>query len=372
MRPPSCLCALLLAISFNIDSAKAEYTFTRITDNSVNQFVRAGSINNVGQVAFWTQNSSGRHAIGLWNQNQSTITDVATAANPPGGSGDKESLGRQPGINNLGHVAYEQTLSPSPGTVSRSLKVYDGGSTRTELSGSTTIGDPLIADTGRIAFAFGGSVNFRGGGGPNGSFGTGSLIGMTDSGKIAFGQGRAIKVGTTDSDLEEIPLTSSQLLSRMGGVSESGTVAFRASDNTLPNDGVNIYTGVVNQPPVIIAGAEDYGNFSSGMVSINNSDTVMFVARGGSTRGGGLYTTLAGLDSPVLAFGDSLDGGVISALAVSADAISDTNDITFWARFEDGREALYYGQFTAVPEPNSILTLVAANTMLVLLRRRRA
>src|SRR5262249_5543687 len=82
----------------------------------------------------------------------------------------------------------------------------------------------------------------------------------------------------------------------------------------------------------------------------------------------GLYASVAGTLSKVIAVNDPLDGSTVADLSISPSAFDGTRT-TFWAGLGNGSSGVYLA-VVPVPEPTAVLGAAAAAGLLVALRRR--
>ncbi len=344
---------------------RADYVFLRMKDITSNQALQSPSLNDSRQAVYWARDNQSVHTIDLWDRNLGTSTNIVTASRQSTGT-INESLSGRPAVNDLGQVAYLRTQSNVSG-VTKALEVRNNTVSQTywTTSANADYNISQISNTGRVVYSettsavpstttvFTADAN-----GSRQNFGRGSsLPGINAANEIAFTQERQILIGNSPSNLQSIPLTGTMQVQASVAVNDSGKVAFIAADSSLVNSGYNVYTGQAGSAPVMVASADGFGSLSSTLVSINGHGELLFIGTVGVVRG--IYSTAKGLDSPIIKVGDSLDGSIVTGLSVSADAFNDFRDIGFLATLQDGRNGVYYGELTAVPEPSaSVLFLI--------------
>jgi hypothetical protein len=352
---------LVLAVVLVTGSARAEYLFIKVVDSPTSNSLISPYINNVGQVAYWSLDALGRHTVNFWDSATGATTNVFTASLPPSGT-NNESLSFRPSLNDLGQVAYAFRES-GVGGVTQSLRVWNSTSntTQTYLSLNSSIGDPTIGDNGTLAYSRANSgtpttsnaysVNASGSVQDFGRTGS-PFPSINASGNLAFGQGaNAIVVGSSPSNSQSI-VAPNFLIGPGIAISDSGTVAFTAVDNSSAVTSSSVYTASVGSAPTLVASGADFQGLASGVVSINSANNLAFLGTPvGGTRG--LYSTAQGLSTPIIRVGDAFDGSIVTGLGMGIHGLNDALNVAFLATLQDGRTGIYFG-VVAVPEPSSL------------------
>lgn len=169
---------------------------------------------------------------------------------------------------------------------------------------------------------------------------------------------------------------------------DDGAVAFsgsRSDPETFETLEAGIYTSVGGELNVV-------ADFNTSVPDSNaefcqfdpffsfNQGSVVFGGSGcdpvtGEFLVGGIYTDLGGSLVKVVDFDDFLDGKKIaSGLFVGNEALS-SNSIPFWVRFNDGSDGIYLADLSpaeTVPEPTSVVGLLAVGALGLVSRRKRS
>ena len=378
---PYWISSLLLMLGFAtiIGDARlvADYTFTRMADTATSQAYQAPSINNARQAAFWRNDNSSVHRIDRWDQNSGTLTNLVTASRSTNDS-NPEFLSSRFGFNDLGQVAFLRTQSNVGGVIKSLESSGDlGGHVYWTTSSASSFHVSMISNSARVVYSettnsvpsttnvltidTNGSMQ---------NFGRGSIApSINASNQIAFIQERRLQLGSSPSNIQFISLSTTMLPQNAVALNDSGKMAFIAADFSLANSGYNLYSGEIGSGLVMVASANQFSDLSSTNPSINNLGDLLFAGSVGGTRG--IFSTAAGLSTPLIKVGDSLDGSIVTGLSVSTDAINNQRDIAFLATFQDGRTGVYYGSLAAVPEPSSLLLVMLGGAVYGLNKKRK-
>jgi len=115
--------------------------------------------------------------------------------------------------------------------------------------------------------------------------------------------------------------------------------------------------------------ADASGPFSAfGPASINNLGTVAFVAAL-DTGAIGIFTGVDPVTDKVIMSGDALDGSTLIALNFFEEGFNDSGQVVFHASFADGRQGIYRADPQAVPEPGTVVLLLAGMAGIAAARR---
>jgi len=160
------------------------------------------------------------------------------------------------------------------------------------------------------------------------------------------------------------------------GIHETGsTPVWRSIPGQLRVGGLYVVSGCGGNaifsgdggPITTIADAS--GPFSAfGPASINNLGTVAFVAAL-DTGAIGIFTGVDPVTDKVIMSGDALDGSTLIALNFFEEGFNDSGQVVFYASFADGRQGIYRADPQAVPEPGTVVLLLAGMAGIAAARR---
>ncbi|XZE34955.1 DUF7453 family protein [Pirellulaceae bacterium SH501] len=348
-----------------------------MADTTTGKAYQSPSINNARQAVFWSNDDSSVHRIDRWDQNSGTLTNLVTATRSTNAT-NPEFLDARVGFNDLGRVSFLRTQSNVGGVLKSLESAGDlGGQVHWTTSSASSFNVSGLSNSGRIVYTETTSsspattnvwtIDING---SKQSFGRGSLApAINASNEIAFIQQDRLQLGSSPSNIQSISLPSSMLPQNSVAVNDSGKMAFIAVDYNSAISGYNLYSGQIGSGLTMVASANQFTDLSSTTPSINNLGDLLFTGSLGGTRG--IFSTATGLSSPIIKVGDALDGSIVTSLSVSTDSINDFRDIAFVAMIQDGRTGVYYGTFSAVPEPSSLLLVLLGGAAYGWNRRKR-
>jgi len=153
-------------------------------------------------------------------------------------------------------------------------------------------------------------------------------------------------------------------------INDEGAVAFKAP---LDAGGYGVFT---SDSGVITTVADTQGPFSGfENIALNNEGTVAFTA---SLKGGGegIFTGADPISDKVIALGDQLFGSTVSSLSFSYKGFNNAGQIAFAAGFTDGTTGIFRADpelkpAKSVPEPASVLGLLAVGALGIIQRHKR-
>jgi hypothetical protein len=348
------IAAALLAVVAASAHAAPAYKFDKIVD-SVQGLNPDGcaAINGEGEVAFKAVNDL---FVGtIFRATGRTLTTIADD------TGELGFLGRNPSINDLGHVSFAARVDDG----SEAILTGSGGPlttiARTEPGEfNFFVFDTSLNDAGQVAFSaeldnFDEGL-FVGSGGPvttvyldSTSDFAGSLArpSINDAGEIAFEEdldngtdvislftgGRFV---TIVDDRGRINATSDPQLNN------GGVVAFNAALDNLER---GVFTQGRRGPLTTVADSSGPLSFFSFFgPSINHSGQVAFGASL-DTGESGIFTGPDPVADGVIVTGDRLMGSTVVSVTVCSEGLNNAGEIAFVAQLEDGRR----GVFVATP-----------------------
>ncbi len=161
------------------------------------------------------------------------------------------------------------------------------------------------------------------------------------------------------------------------------TVAFRGGDYTETSGAWGIYTVTGGQITTAATGAKGGalrgGTFTYFTPPLLVGDAPVFYAdysNGGSIFGGGLFTSLSGVLTPIIQLGDSLFGSTVTRVSAILPQDSDGNTLGFTYTLANGRNGIATTTLASVAVPEAGAGTLAAFAfpalgMIGLARRRR-
>ncbi len=324
-----------VAVWFGITHlANADFLFQRIVDTSTTGSLFAGSVNNSGQVAYWSRTGS-IDEIRVWNAQTLTTQTIATADTSSG-----NFLNFRPSINNLGVVAHGAN-SLTLGNRAFTTVVATGQSTQVATSGNS-IDYVAVNDRGTVAYVTNSVVWVRPTLGPT------TTPGNSQSIVVLNNNDQVLRWGGTSMVLDSTPVNSlSTFVYSFPSMNDAGQIAYVGQDNNTTNP-VSLYVDTLATSPVMVVDGNQFTSLSSFRPAINNQGSIAFLG----ARAGVLGMYLNGQN--VISVGDALDGSTVTSLGFATQALNDSDQISFVANLADGRQGLYLTT-TAVPEPTSIL-----------------
>lgn len=368
--------ATTISVSMSLLTAHAAsaYTYTQIFDNNgLNRFpLFSEAINDSGTVGFSTVSFSTFAETAIFTGSGSALTPVVQ---PTGSLPNVESFD----INNNGTVLFFGERDDG----SAGLFTSSGGSI-------TTIADDsgLFSSFGPFGFPFGSTINDRGvvafaasldSGGQGIFTGSGSAVTaigdtssifssfvsdafINNSGSVAFaanlsagGEGIFTSSGNGFTTIVD----SSGIFDSFGSpaINDSGTSVFTAF---LDSGELGLYKSDDGVITPIVNSNESFTGF--GDPAINNDGSIAFLGFLDDSREG-IFTGANPVSDKVIASGDTLFGKTVTGLSFFNRGLNNSNQIAFSARFDDGSNGIFRADPTAVPEPASILGMLAVGTI---------
>lgn len=292
---------------------------------ATNTFDSISDINEHEQVTYFGRTPGD---IGIFIADRNLITTVADT------SSLFSSFGRS-SINNNGTVVFQAEL--------------DGGGEGIFIGNSTTPPNSVttIADTSGVFTKFD------------------EFPSINDKGTVAFiaqqnlGFGAFISSGGTITTIIE-PGNLDILPSRPLSINNNNTVAFTGlrRENDIFVSGIYIADSTTppNTVTTIVDSNSIFASFSYPV--INDSGTVAFGAFL-DTGDEGIFIGSDPISDKVIATGDSLFGSTVDSIFFFSRGLNNSGQIAFHARLADGRQVLVRANPKSVPEPTSVLGLMA-------------
>ncbi|MEL6780093.1 MAG: choice-of-anchor tandem repeat NxxGxxAF-containing protein, partial [Cyanobacteria bacterium J06597_16] len=371
-----------------LSGARAQaFTFTEIANTKTSDFTgfQATAINDLGEVAFTAEaagqlgifqgdggaiapvvpfgaglvdiegidfNSDGTVAFsdnstpGLFTSDGNIITPIVTPATALGQLGFLPDAFSAPDINEAGSVAFQAS---DFGTGDLSLHLFEGNAI-------TTIAKSPGFDIFRFSLNNNNDVAFF------------AIAAVADDGDAIF---------LRESAGAPVPLPDPLSFGTIEGptLNDSKTVAF---DTLFLNDEAESLQGIFIQNDedisLIVDTSGDFNTFTR--PAVNNTGSLVFGA--GLDNGDlGLFAGADPVSDRVIAIGDDFFGSTVTALSFTQQTgLNNLGQFTFNANFADGSTGVYRADFEqddaqAVPEPTSVLTLLAVGLMGLTSQQRR-
>jgi hypothetical protein len=357
----------------NISSADA-FTLTKIADNSgiLSRFPTAEpAINDSGVVAFDASLKAGGEGIFIGNGGALTpIVDTSGIFS----SFVNSDLGTRSvvDINNSGTVAFHANLDAGGKGIFTSkdgnlTTIVDTSGKFSGLRNQTINNNGTVVFTGIIDGGNNSGV-FTGSGGTlntiadrNGPLaGFGAFPQINNNGTVAFfatldvgGQGIFT---SKDGNLTTIADSTGNFSEFLGsGFNDNDTVLFRA---LLRTGGQALLTSKDGKLTTIADSSGPFSTFSQG--AINNNGNLAFFARlDQDPNNYGLFTGPDPVANKVIATGDAFLGSTVTDLGFSRQGLNNSGQIAFGVVLADGRQAIFRADPQSVPEPASVLGLLA-------------
>ena len=345
-----------IAVLFTLlNKSNADFSFQRIVDTTVvNSFV-TGSLNDAGQVSFWSR-TNGIDSIQVWNSSSLATSTVATANTANG-----NFLDFRPTMNNLGQVAYGLS-SNLQGNQVLTTNVFTNQTQLVALSGSS-VGFATVNDSGTVAYTLSSGLSYTVWvspvGGPTTSPGnsTNGFVVLNNSGQLLSQVGNTMLLNGSALNTAFVSVLA------FPNMNDLGEVVYVANDN-LTAQPVSIYKDTLSASPTIEISGANLTSFSR--PSINDAGVVVFTAIQNGQRA--LFLG----NQKVLTVGDALDGSTVTDFGLGYRTLNESNQIVFTAILADGRQGMYLSSVSAVPEPSTVLmfTMLTAACTVRLARRR--
>ncbi|MBD2006028.1 MULTISPECIES: PEP-CTERM sorting domain-containing protein [Cyanophyceae] len=330
---------------FPVESAESSSGF--FVDN-----LGSFSINDVGNVAF----SGYFGTSGIFTSELKNVIEGAV--------GDSFTRVYSPSINNVGTVAFLQTISRFNGLT----RIVTGKESVDDFIASTrfytepvavgvfeSISTPMINDQGTVAFK--------------------ADVYQSDN-ESAIASGIFTGNGTRD-DGEIITNTIADSNGAFNSFSDPsinnlGTVAFSA---VLDTGRSGVFTGNGTTTTTIADSRGAFNSFFS-TPSINDFGTVAFLA-GLDAGGSGIFTGNNPLKDKVIVTGDTLFGSTVQELSFYREGLNNSGQVAFFASLANGTGGIFRADPIVVeppkdvPEPASGLGLLAFGALGAFVKRRK-
>ena len=300
-------------------------------------FCDGPTINAAGQVAFGAEKDASGQPQGVYVRAATGTGSITTVAETPTAMPADSTFG-PPAINNnatQAQVAFE--VDKSNGDQGVYVRAADGSGSvitvaETSSGGFTSFRDPVIGDSGKVAF-FGQKDAVSG------------IYSWTEA------SGVVTPVATTGDGLSDFGDPA---------VNASGQVAYTAKD---AGGDQRVYVGTT-----AVTTAGTYSSFGS--VSINAPGQVAFKATLSNGKDG-IYTgdNPASVTDYVIREDDPLDGKTVTDVDLSQFSLTDDGRIVFLVTFSDFSRGLFVA--TPVPEPGLVLGVAAVGLAAARRLRRR-
>lgn len=367
-----------VSMSLLTTHAASAYTYTQIFDNSKarNSFpLFSEAINDSGTVGFSTVDFS--------TFETTIFTGSGGALTPVVQSNDSLLLVESFDINNSGTVLFLGVRNDD----STGLFTSSGGSI-------TTIADDsgLFSSFGPFGLPFGSTINDQGivaffasleAGGEGIFTGSGGAVtAIADTSSIFSGFAGDAFINNNDSVAFAANLSaggkgiftssdngfttivdSSGIFDGFGtpAINDRGTLVFTAF---LDSGELSLYKASNEFITPIINSNESFVGLGDPAIN-NNGSIAFFGILADSTEG--IFTGADPVLDKVIATGDTLFGKTVTGLGFFNRGLNNSNQISFFARFDDGSEGIFradpMAEPTAVPEPASILGMLAAGAI---------
>lgn len=340
------------------------YTFTKLADTSgefSNFMVPGGpALNDSGTVAFRAFLKAGGQ--GIFTSNGAVTTTIADT------NGPFSQFMFSPVINNEGTVGFWAGLKAG----GEGIFSGNGGTTTTiaDTNDSFSYFDPRVGinDSGTVVFTAGLKAGdqgiFTGNGGK-----TSTVVKIIDAPafpteRLDINDGGTVVFNLFDGSLWNINSSTFAKIARGSfgfdpGINNSGTVAFRAGETIFT------YSNGAIAPIADTSGAFSRFRFSPG---INDVGSVAFMADL-KTGGFGIFTGNDPVANKVIATGDSLFGEQVTRLYFFNQGLNNSGQIAFYAELTNGKQGFFRANpnsikpSTSVPEPTSVLSLLALSAL---------
>lgn len=392
--------ALVIGLAPAAASA-AQYTFERVSEvvpRAVGVWRPIPSINNYGEIAFYSDLASTPGVIGLYTGTPSGVTPIVEL---PAG----QQFGDLPVINNASQVSFEVVgfsffMGYAPGLYVGTTTGLDPVLTAPFPEHAAFAKRHSIADDGTVSFA-----SQRGG--DPGLGGTladpekliylareGNLLqvdslvkdgpvifngiertALSDGGILAYswqsGDFLSEQIVRVHDDDRTVIASVSTLEGDLGSfaVNDNGRVAY-----VMTLDALSLQSSLQlgnSDSTTLIATAGSHESFTSFLdVSLNNLGDVAFWA-GTDDLAHGIFTGADPLSDVVVRMGDMLDGSEITQILFGGNGLNDAGQIAFYAEFTDGSAAQYIATPVAVPEASTFIMAATGLVAFLLIRMAR-
>ncbi|NUQ00929.1 MAG: PEP-CTERM sorting domain-containing protein [Armatimonadetes bacterium] len=281
-------------------------------------------LNNPGEMAFWGLRNNG--SSGVFHYNGSSIATVFDTSGVMSGKGPTYSLGVSPAINDAGEVAFITHFVSGD----NSAYLWDG-STSQELA----------------------------------SHGFGNFITLNNAGVAVAPQQpdhRTLAIMDHGSYERWVNPSSSAPFYRfgLGTMNDLGSLAFVGYEY---DDIARIYTATASGYSLVV---DPHG--LSNPISYNNNGNILYVEDLISGQQLNVYS--GGASTALLQSGDVLDGKTVWQIQTSTTSLNNNDELAIWVKFTDSSSGIYVAGLNPVPEPATVLVLLAGSGAIYRRRRR--